>query len=164
MRRLGLVAVLLLAGCGGNGSDPTPRPTAAPTTVATATSRPELTHAAFVKKLDRICQGDINDLGKEAEAAGGDTEKLAGIVRSVAGRINAIRHRQEQIDAPAEDQAAYRRYLNAQRRMAAIFTRMGATLDDGDVSQTRYFMSLIDGVRAARTRAALDLGLERCGA
>jgi hypothetical protein len=161
--RTALALLVTVTGCGSatTTNSATTTPTTAPTVRA---ADPTLTHAEFVKRLDVTCRGGLDDLGREAVAAGDDTEKLAAVVRSVAGRINAVRRRQAQLTAPAEDQQAFRRYLNAQRRMAAIYTRMGAALDAGDVSQTRYFLSLIDGLRAARTTAALDLDLKRCGA
>lgn len=169
MRRSRLVLTVLAlvaVGCGNTRPADAPKATVSATAAATITptATPTVTHTEFVRSLDATCKASSGTLKQQFDAAGDDTAKLAGLVHQFRDITDAVIAQQRKLQAPPADRAAFRRYLKAQQRMSGTYARMEAALVAGDVEQTRYLISARDELRSTRTRAALDLGLRRCGA
>lgn len=158
------LVALAIGGCGAGKHEP-PATTALAPVAATATpsATPGPTHATFVRDLDQTCRKSTSDLKAAANAAGDDMDRLAPIVGSYALRGSRTLERQSKLAAPPRDRRAFRRYLAAQRQLVGVYQRMAAALHDGDLDQTQFLISLVDGIRADRTKAALDIGLRHCG-
>lgn len=164
-----LAALLIVSGCGrsdgaaSSGQSVSPTATAAATTSPAATAPPVVTHGTFVRQLDATCRGSVSDLAREADQAGDDTARLAGIVHRMLARIDPSTRARAKLTAPPTDQAAFRRYQRAQGRIVAMYERLERALRANDLGQVRYLLGLQDRLREARTTAALDLGAKRCG-
>jgi hypothetical protein len=157
------VAVLVaVAGCGSRPTRVTTPATPTGTTIPLAATPTGPTHAQFVRQLDETCGVSFTDLKRQASATD-DPAILAGIMSRLVDRYQRFMRPQQHLHPPAADRPAFSRYMRAQTRMLAIYTRVRDQLRAGDISEVRYLLGALNGPRHARTVAAVDLGATRCG-
>jgi hypothetical protein len=65
---------------------------------------------------------------------------------------------------PAEDKAAFARYMTADKRIDGLRVRFATAIRAKDNTEMTSLSDLVDTETKARTEAALDLGTIHCGA
>jgi hypothetical protein len=151
-----LVAVALLAGCGGSGGDDDPP-----------------TRAQFIAKTDRLCQTSnrrtraLNVQLATAAARARDDEdllrRLAPILERGYGPLRDNAAAFQAANPPADDAAAIERIRKAYDEQAELVRRLAAAAKRGDVPA---FKSLSERQKEVVTRArrlARGYGFEQCG-
>lgn len=170
-----LAAVIVLMGCGGSSSS-SGTPSARSTTVMAAAGGPlcdptpcQITRAEFAAKLDYLC------LRGKAAVVQADTSfehatKASDYTRAAAAMESALLEfppYQNAIlglePAPAQDRAAYTRYVDLTRRIHGLSERIVAAGRARDTSGVIHLSQLVKQELPARAGAAVDLGMKRCG-
>jgi hypothetical protein len=185
----GLIAFVVLAGCGGSSSSSSTgstsslsssRPGATNTTSATsATSAvavprcdPEpcqLTRAELAAKLDNLCVRG-NAAVKRADARFEQATKASDYTNAAAALKSALREFPPYQDAiqgltpSAQDQAAFTRYVDLTRRIHGLSTRIVAAGRARDTSEVIRLSQLVQEESVTRARTAVDLGTKHCDA
>jgi hypothetical protein len=170
-----VLVAAIAAGCGGDddgsdsaGSSETPTTTPTPTPTPTATPEPEITHDEFVAQVDAVCREGNRATRRynrefQQAAEAGDYGQAADI-REAALNENRDRIDDFPTEAPSDEEATYERYLAQVRRIQALEPRIIAALRAGDIQEVQRLSALGQKFRNRRTEAAIDLGLEVCGA
>jgi len=165
-----VLAVVALAGCGSSSSSPTTTASATTTetTATTATTAPALTRQQFATKLDDICKrGDTAEKRLEAAYAkaadAGDYAKAASLNEQVNRLAVPFNAEVAKLVPPASEQAAFERYMTANRRLVGVRQRLAAALRARDAETITQLQDVGNTEVKARTVAAIDLGTKNCG-
>lgn len=160
---IGVLAQLLIlvgllgstSGCGGGGSSE-------PTQTAVTTLP---THAEFVSRLDALCPDHLGSHHQELTQAinANDLHKARKVVARTESEAESFYGEFESLVPPAEDRAAFARYLLLTHRYLGVNERLAAVLRSGgaDREVTRLF-GLLRKAAGQRTSTADSLGLSRC--
>jgi hypothetical protein len=185
-----LAALVVLAGCGGSSSSSlttastksvslssTPSATGA----ISATSAPskeaahhcdpepcQLTHVEFAAKLDALCLRG-NAAVEQAEASLEQATKASDYTKAAAAMESALLEFPpyqlaiQGLTPPAQDQAAFTRYVDVTRRIHGLSERIAAEPRARDIPKVIRVAQLVHQQLATRSRAAVDLGTKHCG-
>lgn len=174
MRRAAALAAaaLTLAACGSSTSPPARAPAPAPVeaaeVVAAPTATPGMTHTQFVKALNASCsrgKAKAEALDKRFQSAM-ERRALPEAGRTYTTLISLLRAHYTRISKfkpPAEDAAAMRRYMSAQRRIIGYGDRMSSSLLDDDLAGVNLLVDPFQRERKRRITAAIDIGADKCG-
>lgn len=183
-----LIALVLLTGCGGSSSSTSAASTSSvsssSTPGATATSATsaaskagalhcdpepcELTHSELAAKLDTLCLRG-NAAVKRADATFAQATKASDYTKAAAAMETALREFPPYqfailgLTPPAQDQAAFTRYVDLTRRIHGLSVQIVAAGRARDTPEAIRLSQLVQEDLATRTRAAVDLGTKRCG-
>lgn len=184
-----LTAVVVLTGCGGSSSSSSTAstrslssssiPGAASTTSArSAASTPaanhcdpepcQLTRAEFAAKLDALCLRG-NDAVKAADATFEQATKASDYTKAAAAMETAVREFPpyqfaiQGLTPPAQDEAAFTRYVDLTRRIHGLSDRIVAAGRAHDTPEAIRLSQLVQTELATRTNVAVDLGTKHCG-
>lgn len=169
-----LAALVVLTGCGGSSSSSTPGATS--TTVAAAADGPlcdptpcQITRAEFAAKLAYLCRRGRAGLMR-ADTSFEHATKASDYTKAAAAMESALREfppYQNAIlglePAPAQDRAAYTRYVDLTRRIHGLSARIVAAGGARDTPQVIHLSQLVKEDLPTRARAAVDLGMKPCG-
>lgn len=161
-----LLAGVVLCGC---GDDKTPEQTASsPTATPERTATAGVTHDEFVEDLNRTCSGDkrrldeLNDqLSRDADA--GNYEGAADALQALTSLAEPHWEQQRQLEPPAEDQAAFTEYMDAQQQFQGLMRRYIRALRTHDDDALESMAPLVEDTGNERLRAAIKLGADDCG-
>ena len=140
-------------------------------TGATETAVPEpppVTHAQFIRRLDRICRrfnrkvDRVNDQYADAFAAG-DYEASAEAYKNVQRLVPGWQVQVAALEVPPEDVGRFGRYLLFVDRLDGFYRRMIRALRQHDDEEIARLDALSERARNQRTNVAVDLGLRVCG-
>lgn len=189
MRAVGLSLLVIAAAVGGcTGGDGNAETVVAPTTTAASAStvetttddttteettpvEPTLTHAAFIRRLDRICRKG-NDLAErrlgdalDAAIAANDYERIADLFRQVSriDRRGDRAHMRLLDQVSPEDKKAYTKYIALSEELDNYRERYIRALRGHDDDEISRLNGLDDRARTRRTRLTAQMGLTRCG-
>jgi hypothetical protein len=169
-----LAALVVLTGCGGSSSSSTPGATTA--SVASAADGPlcdptpcQITRAEFAAKLAYLCLRGKAEL-MQADTSFEHATKASDYTKAAAAMESALREfppYQNTIlglePAPAQDQAAYTRYVDLTRRIYLLSERIVSARVARDTPQVIHLSQLVKEDLPTRARAAVDLGMKHCG-
>jgi hypothetical protein len=186
VRGVALIAVLLalVVGCSGDDGDLSRVATAtAPSTstiddVTTTTETPTvtddvapppLTHAMFIRRLDRICKRgnraiDRSNKRLEAAFARGDYDAAADIWARTKKRLDPPFYAKVRaLVPPSRDEVGLRRYLELSRQLDVLEVRSIRALRQGDDAERARLDNLMERLSNRRTLVTSRLGLTECG-
>ena len=184
-----LTALVVLTGCGGSStsssaasdrslSSPLTPPATSTTPASAAASTaaghhcdPEpcqLTRAELAAKLDALCLRG-NAAVKRADATFEQATKASDYTKAAAAMKAALREFPPYqfailgLTPPAQDRAAFTRYVDLTRRIHGLSDRIVAAGRTRDTPEAIRLSQLVREELATRTRAAVDLGTKHCG-
>jgi hypothetical protein len=184
-----LTALVVLTGCGGSSSSPSTAstgslsasstPGATSTTLATSAAStaaashcdPEpcqLTHAELSAKVDELCvRGNAGvkraDATFEQATKASDYAKAAGAMETALREFPPYQFAILGLTPPAQDRAAFTRYVDLTRRIHGLSDRIIAAGRARDTPAAVRLSQLVHEELATRTRVAIDLGTKHCG-
>jgi hypothetical protein len=170
-----LAALVVLTGCGGSSSSSS-TPGATTASVASAADGPlcdptpcQITRAEFAAKLAYLCLRGKAEL-MQADTSFEHATKASDYTKAAAAMESALREfppYQNTIlglePAPAQDQAAYTRYVDLTRRIYLLSERIVSARVARDTPQVIHLSQLVKEDLPTRARAAVDLGMKHCG-
>jgi hypothetical protein len=170
-----LAALVVLTGCGGSSSSSS-TPGATTASVASAADGPlcdptpcQITRAEFAAKLAYLCLRGKAEL-MQADTSFEHATKASDYTKAAAAMESALREfppYQNTIlglePAPAQDQAAYTRYVDLTRRIYLLSERIVSARVARDTPQVIHLSQLVKEDLPTRARAAVDLGMKQCG-
>ena len=183
-----LTALVVLTGCGASssssstastrslsssstpGATRTTPATSAASTAAAPLCDPtpcQLTRAEFAAKLDALCLRG-NDAVKAADATFEQATKASAYTKAAAAMESALREFPPYqfailgLTPPAQDQAAFTRYVDLTRRIHGLSDRIVAAGRAHDTPEVIRLSQLVQEELATRTRSAVDLGTKHC--
>jgi hypothetical protein len=168
-----LAALVVLTGCGGSSTPSTSGATR--TTVVRAAGGPlcdptpcQITHAEFAAKLDYLCQRGMAAVVR-ADTSFEQATKASDYTRAAAAMESALLEfppYQNAIlglePAPAQDRAAYTRYVDLTRRIHGLSKRIVAAGGARDAPEVIHLSRLVKDDLPTRARAAGHLGTKHC--
>lgn len=175
----GLAAVVVLAGCGGSSSSSSALGSASTKSATPVVSGlilprcdPEpctLSRAELAAKVDALCvrgNAAVNQADARFEQATDATDyaNAAAAMEAALLQFPPYEDTIQGITPPAQDQAAFTRYVDLTRRIHGLSTQIVAA---GRARNTPEIVRLSHLVReefATRTRTAVDLGAKHCDA
>jgi hypothetical protein len=182
-----LTALVVLTGCGGSssssstastrpssstpGATSTPSATAAASPAAASHCDPEpcqLTRAELAAKLDDLCvRGNAAvrraDVSLERATKPSDYAKAAAAMESALREFPPYQFAILGLTPPAQDRAAFTRYVDLTRRIHGLSERIVAAGRAHNTPAAIHVSQLVQQKLARRTRAAVDLGTKHCG-
>ena len=179
-----LAASVVLIGCGGSSSSSTAStrssssystPGATSTTVATAAAAPlcdptpcQITRAEFAAKLDYLClRGNAAviraDTSFEQATEASDYTKAAAAMESALREFPPYQFAILGLTPPAQDRAAFTRYVDLTRRIHGLSERIVAAGRARETPEVIHLSQLVKEDLPTRARAAVDLGMKHCG-
>jgi hypothetical protein len=162
-----LAATTALAACGGSATSGSQqdihKPTTPPAPTQQAATGP--THDAFIAALNAYCtegNAKIDRLQSKLNAAvkANDATAAADLWEQAKDVLPAS---EAPSGAPAEDKAAYGRYLDALRQQEGLMARLATAVRAEDVDSIDTLGGLMDGATKQRIKAAISLGADKCG-
>jgi hypothetical protein len=179
-----LLATALVGGCTGGGGDAetvVAPPESTPTTETTSSTgtttgeatpvEPALTHAAFIRQLDRLCRKGNRLVDRryggrvDAAIEANDYEGLADLLERV-GRVDRRFDRADQrlLDqASPEDAKALSKYIALSEELDNYRKRYVRALRRHDDDELDRLNVVDDKARNKRTRVTAQMGLTECG-
>lgn len=184
-----LTALVLLTACAGSSSSSntaSTRSLSSPSTPGATTATPatsaattaaadhcdpepcQLTHAELAAKLDALCLRG-NAAVKAAHATFEHATKASDYTKAAAAMETALREFPPYqlailgLTPPAQDQAAFTRYMDSTRRIHGLSHRIVAAGRAHDTPEAIQLSQLVQEELATRTSAAVDLGTKHCG-
>ena len=180
-----LAALVVVTGCGGSSSSSTAStrssssystPGATSTTAARAAAAPlcdptpcQITRAEFAAKLDYLClrgNGAVMraDTSFEHATKASDYTKAAGAMESALGEFPPYQNAILGLEPPpAQDRAAFTRYVDLNRRIYGLSERIVAEGRARDTAEVIHLSQLVKEDLPRRARAGVDLGMKHCG-
>lgn len=138
------------------------------TDTTAAPEPPPVTHAQFIRQLDRIgCRFNrkVGKINKQyADAFANDYEESAEAYKKVQRLIPRWQVQIDALEVPPEDERRFRRYLLFVDRIDGLNARTIRALRRHDDEEIARLGALADRARDQRTNVAVDLGLRVCGA
>ena len=162
----GLLIGVAFAGCGSSDPQATSTPTRpAEATAATTTSADT---EPIGDKLSALCQ-DVNDEGAEFDqrvdqlASAEKYDELAKYLRASLEKARPFDEKVEQLDPPADERAAFRRYVEANQRLRRLLAQAAGAIERRAFDEMQEAGELAGQVSQVRLDAALELGADECG-
>lgn len=159
-----------VTGCGGGSSPPASR--TRPENLSTPSTRP-LTKAAYIDRLDAICQrssrrldavnSTLERISRNAPDDNQALEMLRGPLRTGYELTKADLARARAVPVPPSERKPAGALLEAWDEQTALLGRVVAAADSGD---SERFVTLVDETKAVKNRAhgiAQGFGMRKCG-
>lgn len=130
---------------------------------STAKSKPKLSHATFIKKLNRLCRRGTAALGRidDASFASKDPHVVAGAFDASVKRYDAVLSKLEKLAVPAADRSAFDEFVTSIKRSRSVATQIADKLRSQD--QAAHLVKALTDEKQERLLAALTLGADDCG-
>lgn len=178
-----LTALVLLAACGGSSASSsttssTPGAASTPAATSAASKAPaplcdptpcQITRAEFAAKLDYLCLRGSAAL-MHADTSFEQATKPSAYTKAAAAMESALREFPPYQNAilgleppPAQDRAAFTRYVDLTRRIHELSERIVAAGRARDTPEVSHLSQLVKEDLPTRARAAVDLGMKHCG-
>ena len=187
VRGVAIAVLLLVGGCSGDGDRVASVTAPEATTAEEAATSPEtpteptdtqaveepeeqvLTHAQFIRRLDRICRRGNRQIDRareriDAAFTRGDYGEAARLWSRSEKRLNPPFYRAvESLAVPEEDRRDFERYLELSRQLDVIGQRYIRALRRNDEEEFARLDGISRRLANQRTLVTTRLGLVECG-
>lgn len=128
-----------------------------------AKSESNVSHANFVKKLNRLCRSGTKALDRVADEsfASKDPRVVAGAFDASAKQYDAVLSKLKKLAVPAADRSAFDEYVTSIKRSRRVAARIADKLR-ADKPAAHLVKALTDE-KQTRLLAGLNLGADDCG-
>lgn len=136
---------------------------AIPAAKSTAKSKPKLSHATFITKLNRLCRRGTAALEKVSDAslASKDPDVVASAFDASVRQYDAVLSKLEKLAVPAADRPAFDEYVTSITRSRGVAAQIADKLRSQE--QAAHLVKALTDEKQERLLAALTLGADDCG-
>ena len=171
--RAGLVALFLLAGCGGSDStDKGAKPTATETATATqeASTGDTMSAAAWSKQVEAICVNSEakaaqagKKLGRWSAAAGDSKQELTYKILQLESKlVDPWMDKIEALPKPEGREQAATKFLATMRDIGDVLARTATAIKRNDETNGKKLLKQLQAKTVSARSQARALGVEKC--